>query len=82
MYLLPPEPPSLPSPTPPLQVITEHVAELPGLCSSFPLAFYFTHDSVYMSMLRSQFNYYYFCPSTLAPALDHPPQIPREAAMA
>ena len=38
-----------------LKVITEHWAELPGLHSSFPLAIYFTHSSVYMSMGLSQF---------------------------
>ena len=31
-------------------VIMEHQAELPVLHRSFPLAFYFTHGSVYMSM--------------------------------
>ena len=38
-----------------LQVITEHQAELLGLCSSFPLTIYFAHGRVYMSMLLSQF---------------------------
>ena len=42
--------PSLP-PIPPIQVISE----LPVPRSSFPLAVYFTHGSVYMSMLLSQF---------------------------
>ena len=35
-------------------VITAHQAELPVLYSSFPLAMYFTHGSVYMSILISQ----------------------------
>ena len=35
---------------PPLQVIT-----LPVLCSNFPLASSLTHNSIYMSMLLSQF---------------------------
>ena len=48
---------SLPStfPIPSLQVITEHPADLPVLCSSFPLAIHFTFGSVYMSMLLSHF---------------------------
>ena len=44
---------SLPIPIPPIQVITEHSAELPVLHSRFPLAIYFTHSSVYMSILFS-----------------------------
>ena len=45
-----------PSPQiPPLQVTTEHWAELPVLHSNFPLAVHVTHGSVYMSMLLSQF---------------------------
>ena len=40
---------------PPLWVITEHRAELPVLCSSFPLATCFTHGSVYMLILPTQF---------------------------
>ena len=40
---------------PPIQVITEHWAELRVLCSSFPLASSFIHGSVYMSMPLSQF---------------------------
>ena len=47
MYIsLPLEPPSPPC-SPPLWLITEHHAGLPGI--------YFTHDGVYMSMLLSQF---------------------------
>ena len=37
------------------QVITDHQAELPVLYGSFPLALYFIHGSVYMSILISQF---------------------------
>ena len=36
----------LPSPIPPISVITEHRAELPVLYSRFPLAIDFTHGSV------------------------------------
>ena len=36
-------PPSHPTHTPPLWVITEHRAELPVLYNSFPLDTYFTH---------------------------------------
>ena len=46
-------PPTLP--IPPLQLITKHQADLPVLCSCFPLAIYFTFGSVYMSMLLSHF---------------------------
>ena len=35
---------------PPLQVTTEHGTEVLVLYSSFPLAVYFTHGSVYMSI--------------------------------
>ena len=48
--LLPPHPS-----IPPLQVITEHWAELPVLYSNCLLAVYSTHGSVYISMLLSQF---------------------------
>ena len=44
-------PPTLP--IPPLQVVSKHQADLPVLCSCFPLAIYFTFGSVYMSMLLS-----------------------------
>ena len=37
-------------PIPPLQVDTKHGADLPVLCSCFPLAIYYTFGSVYMSM--------------------------------
>ena len=40
-----------PLPIPPLQVVTKHRADLPGLCGCFPLAIYFTFGSVYMSVL-------------------------------
>ena len=45
---LPPTPRFLP-------IISGHRAELPVLHSSFPLATYFTHHSIYMSILLSQF---------------------------
>ena len=41
---------------------TWHQAELPVLCSSFPLGSYFTHGSIYMSVPISQ-----FIPPTPAP---------------
>ena len=44
-----------PSPIPPIWVIREHQAELLVLYSSFTLAIYFTHHSVYMLIHRSQF---------------------------
>ena len=56
IYSLPLGPPfhPIPSPTPPTpEVITEHWAELPAVYSSFPLANYFTHGSVYIT--TSQF---------------------------
>ena len=56
-------PPSYLTPIPPLCVITEHRAKLPVLSSSFPLAIYFTHGSVYMSVLLS-----WFIPSSSSPA--------------
>ena len=43
---MPPIPPTVSA----LQVIREHWAELPVLHSSFPLASYFTHDTVYISL--------------------------------
>ena len=45
----------LPPPPPQLQVITEHQAELPVLNGSFPLTTYFTHSSLYTSILLTQF---------------------------
>ena len=47
----------------PLWVVTKHRAELPVLCSCYPLAIYFTFGSVYMSMLLSQFVPAYPSPS-------------------
>ena len=44
-------PSSDPLPAPPLEVITEQSAELPGLHRTFPLAVYFVHGSVYKSVL-------------------------------
>ena len=46
-------PPTLP--TPPLQVVTKHRADLPVLCGCFPLASYFTFGSVCISMPLSHF---------------------------
>ena len=46
-------PPTLP--TPPLQVVTKHRADLPVLCDCFPLAIYSTFGSVYVSMPLSHF---------------------------
>ena len=54
-------PPTLP--IPPLQVDTKHRADLPVRCSCFPLAIYFTFDSVYMSVLLSHFVPAYPSPS-------------------
>ena len=56
-------PPTLP--IPPLQVDTNHRADLPVLCSCFPLAIYFTFGSVYMSVLLP-----HFVPACPSP---HPP---------
>ena len=58
LLLLPPTPP-----IPLLQVVTNHPADLPVLCSCFPLAIYFIFGSVYMSMLLS-----HFVPATLLPS--------------
>ena len=41
-------------PIPPLQILIEHRAELSELCRRFPLALYFSHSNIYMSMLLSQ----------------------------
>ena len=54
-------PPTLP--IPPLQVVTKHRADLPVLCSCFPLVIYFTFGSVYMSMPLSHFVPAYPSPS-------------------
>ena len=45
-YFFPPEPSPHPTSMTPFQVITEHQGELPGPCSSFPLAVDFVHGSV------------------------------------
>ena len=50
-------------PIPPLQVVTKHRAELPVLCSCFPLDIYCTFGSVYMSMPLSHFIPAYPSPS-------------------
>ena len=42
-------------PHPPIPLIREHWAELPELHNSFPLASYFIHCSIYMSIQLSQF---------------------------
>ena len=55
IYPLPLGPPSHPTPIPPIQVVTEHRTELPVLHSKFPLAIQFTHGSVFMLNLISQF---------------------------
>ena len=54
-------PPTLP--IPPLQVDTKHRADLPVLCSCFPLAIYFTFGNVCMSMPLSHFAQAYPSPS-------------------
>ena len=54
-------PPSLSGPPP--QVITKHRADIPVLCSCFPLAIYFTCGSVYVSMPLSHFVPAYPSPS-------------------
>ena len=46
-------PPTLP--TPPLQVVTKHGADLPVLWGCFPLAICFTFGSIYMTMPLSHF---------------------------
>ena len=53
-----------------LQVIRQHWAGLPVLWSSFPHAIYFTHSSVHMSVILSQFVPP--CPSPPAPTLCRP----------
>ena len=44
-------PPNLP--TPPLQVVIKHGADLPALCGCFPLAIYFTFGSIYVNATLS-----------------------------
>ena len=52
----------LPHPTP--LVVTEYHLELPVLYSNFPLAIYFTHVNVYVSMQVSQ-----FAPPSISPTV-------------
>ena len=54
IYSAPLEPPSNTPSIPPILVITEHRVELPEPYNSFPLAIYFSHSSVSMSMPVSQ----------------------------
>ena len=51
MYSLP----GVPIPSLYRSSLTEHWAELPGLCRIFPLALCFTHGSIYLSVLLSWF---------------------------
>ena len=64
-------PPTLP--IPPVQVVIKHRADLPVLCSCFPLVIYFIFYSVYMSMLLSYFVPAYHslspCPQVHSPRL-------------
>ena len=53
IHVPPPLGPPSRRPIPPLQVITEPQAELPGLHSGFPSAVYVTRGSVYISALLS-----------------------------
>ena len=62
-------PPTLPIPA--LQVVTKHQADLPVLCSSFPLAIDFTFGSVYMSVLLSH----------VIPASPSPPPCLQESSL-
>ena len=54
-------PPTLP--IPPLYMVTGYQADLPVLCSCFPLASCFTFGSVYVSVLLSHFIPAYPSPS-------------------
>ena len=57
MYISPPTLAPLPPPIPLFWVVTGCKSGPGSLCylhSSFPLAIYFTHESVYMSILFSQ----------------------------
>ena len=58
LVILPPAPPTARS--------SQHQAELPALYSSFPLVICFTHDSVDMPVLLSQ-----FVPPSCCLAVDH-----------
>ena len=55
-------------PIPPLQVDTKHRADLPVLCSCFPLAICFTFGSVYMAMPLAHFIPDYLSPSPCPPS--------------
>ena len=46
--------PTISHPILPIQVVTEHQAELPMLCSNFPLAISFTYGNIYAQVLLSQ----------------------------
>ena len=66
-------PPTLP--IPPIQVVTEHPADLPVLCGCFPLAIYFTfylsilHLVVYISTCQTLTS----SPLTLPPSMSSSP---------
>ena len=64
IHMSPPSCASFPSPIPPLWIITEHEAGRPVLYSNFPALYHFTHDSVCMPLLLSQFG-----PPSLSPTL-------------
>ena len=55
MYSLPLDSPSALIPSLYRASLQEHWAEFPGLYSIFPLALCFTHGSIYLSVLLSQF---------------------------
>ena len=50
----------------PLQAVTRNQADLPVLCSCFPLDNYFTFGSVYMSLLLSHFVPKYPSPTPMS----------------
>ena len=52
---IPMAPPESPLDLPSLSAVTEHQALFPVFYGNFPLAICFTHGSVYISMLLSQF---------------------------
>ena len=56
VYISPPlESPSYPDPFPTLWVVPEHQVELPVLYRKFPLATYFAHATILVSVLFSRF---------------------------
>ena len=59
--IFPLEPPSHCTSTPPLQIIAEHWAELPVLCSSFLLAIFLIHGNMCILMLLPVFMFFLFC---------------------